>query len=188
MSKRRTHSTIDRLPPGLHQTITEMLVDNFWPSDFDHSKNKGNPRYEDVAAYCEARGFVISASAVGRFGMRMRNLATLKQAGIIVKDVMSDMTAEKATELQKATSQIITAKVIEFAVEGKLKAKELANIAQAVKNCTKVSIDADRYIAAQLEEKAARSAKSTRKKLTKAGVNKKLIQEIIDEHLGVTKS
>jgi len=187
MSERRTHSTLDRLPADLRQTITEMLVDNLWPADAYHI-TEGNPRYEDVAAYCAAKGFTISESAVGRFGIRMRNLATLKQAGIIVRDVMSDMTAEKATELQKATSQIITAKVIEFASEGKLKAKEIANIAQAVKNCTRVSIDADKYIAAQVKEKSRIAAESTRKKLTKAGVNKKLIQEIIDEHLGVTKS
>ena len=40
----------------------------------------------------------------------------------------------------------------------------------------------------QLARKVEAAAKSTKKKLTKAGVNRKLIQEIIDEHLGVVKS
>ena len=47
---------------------------------------------------------------------------------------------------------------------------------------------ADTYIRERVKKKAEAAAKSTEKKLKKAGVNRKLIQEIIDEHLGVVKS
>ncbi len=198
MVKRRTHSSIDRLPASLRDVLTQMLVDNEWPADFpmqkalgfkdDEAKPTGNPRYEDLVTYCEHKGFSVSKSAIGRFGMRMRNLARMKNAGVIVRDVMKDLTAEKASATQKAVSEIITAQIIEFASEGNLTAKEIQNVARAVKDCTAVSISADKYIRDQLEEKLQKAAASTKKKLTKAGVNRKKAQEIIDEFLGVTKS
>lgn len=187
MSKRRTHSSIDKLPPKLRNTLTRMLVDNEWPADFK-SHYDGTPRYEDIVEYCSNKDYIVSSSAVGRFGMRMRTLARMKSAGVIVRDVMADLTAEKASATQKAVAEIITAQVIEFASENNLTAKEIQNIARAVKDCTSVSIDADKYVRSQLEEKLKVSAETTKKKLTKAGVNRKLIQEIIDDHLGLTKS
>jgi hypothetical protein len=120
--------------------------------------------------------------------MRMRTLARMKNAGVIVRDVMKDLTAEKASATQKAVAEIITAQVIEFASESNLTAKEIQNIARAVKDCTSVSINADKYIREQIGKRLEASAKSTKDKLKKAGVNRKLIQEIIDEHLGVVKS
>jgi hypothetical protein len=195
---RRTHSTIDKLPGRLRDVLTRMLVDNEWPDDFPRDKAfgfkgkaaelTGRPRYEDLVTYCEHKGFKVSQSAIGRFGMRMRNLARMKSAGVIVRDVMKDLTAEKASATQKAVAEIITAQVIEFASENNLTAKEIQNIARAVKDCTHVSISADKYIREQLGKKVEAAAKSTKKKLTKAGVNSALIQEIIDEHLGVVKS
>ena len=198
MSKdRRTHSTIDKLPGSLREMLTRMLVDNEWPDDFDfnsnnlypgHEGSEGKPRYEDLVFYCKQKGFRVSESAIGRFGMRMRTLARMKNAGVIVRDIMKDLTAEKASATQKAVSEIITAQVIEFASQSDLTAQEIQNIARAVKDCTQVSISADKYIREQLGKKVEAAAKSTKKKLTKAGVNRKLIQEIIDEHLGVIKS
>jgi len=184
---RRTHSSIDKLPAGLRDILTRMLVDNEWPDDFKGHYD-GQPRYEDLVVYCSLKGFTVSASAIGRFGMRMRTLARMKNSGVIVRDVMKDLTAEKASATQKAVAEIITAQIIEFASENNLTAKEIQNIAQAVKDCTQVSINADKYIQQQMEKKIQTAAKSTKKKLTKAGVNRKLIQEIIDEHLGVTKA
>lgn len=188
MSKdRRTHSTIDKLPAKLRDVLIRMLVDDVWPADF-MGEPKGKPRYEDLVLYCNQKGFTVSESAIGRFGMRMRTLASMKNAGVIARDVMKDLTAEKASATQKAVAEIITAKIIEFASEQNLTAKEIQNIARAVKDCTRVSIDADKYIREQLTEKIKAAAKSTKKKLTKAGVNRKIVQEIIDEHLGVVKS
>ena len=97
MAKRRTHSTIDKLPADLRDTITRMLVDNEWPVDHKHIKN-GNPRYEDVVDYCRQHGHSISASAVGRFGMRMRTISRMKQAGVITRQIMSDLNDEKASQ------------------------------------------------------------------------------------------
>lgn len=169
-----------------------------WPDDFpanaafgfkgETSEQTGNPRYEDLVTYCKQKGYTVSLSAIGRFGMRMRTLVRMKNAGVIVRDVMKDLTAEKASATQKAVAEIITAQVIEFASEHDLTAKEIQNIARAVKDCTHVSISADKYIREQISTKIATATKSTKAKLTKAGVNRKLIQEIIDEHLGVVKS
>jgi hypothetical protein len=66
-------------------------------------------------------------------------------------------------------------------------AKQIKEISQAIRDCTTVSIKADQYIREHMTKKIEAAAKSTRKKLGKAGVDRKLIQEIIDEHLGVTR-
>lgn len=191
-TQRRSHSTIDKLPGSLRETLTRMLVDNEWPDDFPIKgkdfESPGTPRYEDLVIYCKSKDYMVTESAIGRFGMRMRTLARMKNAGVIVRDVMKDLTAEKASATQKAVSEIITAQVIEFASQSDLTAKEIQNIARAVKDCTHVSISADKYIREQLGKKIEAAAKSTKEKLTKAGVNRKLIQEIMDEHLGVVKS
>ncbi len=57
----------------------------------------------------------------------------------------------------------------------------------AIRDCAGVSIKADQYRQQQLKQKATTAATNTKEKLTKAGVDRKLIQEIIDEHLGVIK-
>lgn len=189
---RRIHSSIDKLPGGLREALTQMLIDNQWPADFpirSNEKTRGKPRYEDLVIYCKSKGFEVSESAIGRFGARMRALAMMKQAGLIARDVMKDLTEEKASATQKAAAEMITAHIVQFAAEHQdFSPKQLKEIAQAVRECTNVSIKADTYIRQQLAEKVKMAANSTKKKLTKAGVNRKLIQEIIDEHLGVIKS
>lgn len=189
MSKdRRTHSTIDKLPAGLRETLTAMLVDNFWPDDFEGHYD-GKPRYEDLVAYCRLKGFNVSESAIGRFGKRMRMLARMKQAGVITREVMADIDDEKASATQKAVAEMITATTIDFITDhDKFGAKEIKDIAKAMKDCTAIAINADKYIREQISKKVTAAADSTKKKLTKAGVDRKLIQEIIDEHLGVVKS
>jgi len=185
---RRTHSSIEALPVTLQDSLTRMLVDNIWPADFP-AAHKGNPRYSDLARYCSHKGFEASKSAIGRFGIRMRLLARMRQAGVIVRDVMKDLTAEKASETQKAVSEMITAQTIEFiATRQKLTSKQIKEIAAAMRDCTQVSINADKYIREQLAAKIRTATESTKTKLNKAGVDRKLIQEIIDEHLGVVKS
>ncbi len=182
---RRTHSTIDRLPAGLRDALTRMIIDDEWPDDFKGDRS-GKPKYEDLVEYCRQKGFRVSSSAIGRFGMRMRMLARMKNAGVVVRDVMKDLTAEKASETQKAVAEMITATTIDFVSQNdNFSAKEIKEIARAIRDCTAVSISADKYIREQLTVKISKAAESTKKKLTKAGVNRKLIQEIIDEHLGV---
>ena len=199
MANRRAHSSIDRLPADLRDALTRMIVDNEWPADFpfelratlvpDEKGSWGNPRYEDLVAYAKFKGFQISESSIGRFGMRMRTLARMKQAGVITRDVMKDLTNEKASETQKAVAEMITATAIEFISDhDKFGADEIRDVAKAMKDCTAIAINADKYIREQLSKKIATAAASTKDKLSKAGVPTKLIQEIIDEHLGVTKS
>ena len=188
MGKRRTHSSIDNLPNDLQEALRRMIVDNEYPYDFKGEQD-GTPTYEDLADYCEDQGHQISPSAIGRFGMRMRTLARMKQAGVITREVMADLTEEKATQTQKAVAEMITAIVIEYvAGTDNITPKQIRDLASTVKDCTAIAIKSDEYVREQFNKKAEAAAESTKAKLTKAGVNNKLIQEIVDEHLGVVKS
>ena len=188
MAERRTHSSIDKLPALLKDELVRMLVDNEYPVEFQGDKS-GTPKYEDLVAYCSQRGQKVSMSAIGRFGMRMRTITRMKQAGVITREVMKDLTDEKASATQKAVAEMITAVGIEFiSSNDNLSAKEISDMAKAIKDCAAVAINADKYIREQLTRKIQNAADSTKDKLTKAGVDRKKIQEIIDEFLGVVKS
>ncbi|MCK4958946.1 MAG: DUF3486 family protein [Planctomycetes bacterium] len=188
MDKRRVHSSIDRLPAHLQDSLRRMIVDNEYPYDFAGQQD-GTPRYEDLVDYCRHQGHKISPSAIGRYGKRMRTLARMKQAGMITREVMSDLTEEKASQTQKAVAEMITAVVIDY-VSGtdNITPKQIKDLACTVKDCTAIAIKSDQYVREQLETKAEVAAESTKEKLKKAGVDNKLIQEIVDEHLGVVKS
>lgn len=188
MSKRRSHSSIDRLPAALRGALTRMVVDAEWPADFgDHPA--GKPRYEDVVAYCYQQGHPISASAVGRWAQPLVAMARMKQKGLIVSNVMQALADQNASETQKAAAELMTARCIDLIItDDQLTPKQIADISKAFKDCAYVSISSDKYVREQIVKKAEAAAKNTKKKLTAAGVNRKLIQSIIDEHLGVTKS
>ena len=188
MVKRRTHSLIDNFPAALRDSLCRMLVDNEWPVDFP-GEHAGTPRHEDCVLYCTTQGYSISDSSIGRYAARMKLLARMKQAGVIVRDVMKDLTREKASETQKAVAEMITAQAIDFiSSQEKMTAKEIMDISRAIRDNTAVSISADKYIREQLVVKVERTAKSIKDRLEKAGVNKKLIQKTIDEHLGILKA
>lgn len=194
---RRVHSSIDRLPADIRDNLVRMIVDGIFPAGFEpvrplnektgEALPAGKPTYDDMCAYCAMQGFAISPSAMGRFGMQMRTLARMKTAGAIVRDVMKDLTAEKASETQKAVAEMITAQAIEFAASGDMNDKEIKNLAKAVRDCTAVSISADTYIRTQLSAKAQKVAASTATALKNSGVDRKKVQAIIDEILGITK-
>ena len=187
MTKRRTHSLIDNFPAALRDSLTRMLVDNDWPADFP-GEHAGTPRHEDCVLYCTTQGYSISMSSIGRYANRMKLLARMKQAGVIVRDVMKDLTKEKASETQKAVAEMITAQAIDFITsQDKMSAKEIMDISRAIRDNTAVSISADKYIREQLTEKVEQTAKSMKDRLIKGGVDKKLIQKIIDEHLRILK-
>ena len=188
MTNRRTHSSLDNLPAALQKALEAMLIDNQWPDDYPHKKI-GKPKYIDLEKYCMHKGYPVSKSAIGRFGVRMRTLAKMKEAGLIVRSVMEGLDAENASQTQKAVAELLTARMIELAAaDKKMTAKQLREMSQAVRDCAGVSIKADQYRQQQLQKNAQAAAKNTKEKLTKAGVDRKLIQEIIDEHLGVVKS
>jgi hypothetical protein len=185
---RRVHSSLDNLPATLRDALTRMVVDNAWPPDFP-GEHKGNPRYEDMVEYCIFQGWSVSKSAIGRFAMQMRTISRMKSAGLIARETMAGLTAEDAPKTQKAAAEMATALALEFmANSDEFSSKQIKEVCQAIRDCAQVSIKADQYIREQLKEKIAAAARSTKSKLTKAGVDRKLIQEIIDEHLGVTKS
>jgi len=187
MSKdRRTHSTIDKLPAGLRETLIRMIVDNEWPADYPGVRD-GTPTYEDLVSYCVCQGHSVSLSAIGRFGMRMRTLARMKNAGVIVRDVMKDLTAEKASATQKAVSEIITAQIIEFASEQNLTAKEIQNIARAVKDCTQVSINADKYICEQIAKKAKEADRQITTLAKKKKISPEVLKQIREQVYGIVK-
>jgi hypothetical protein len=188
MAERRTHSSIDKLPALLKDELVRMLVDNEYPVEFQGDKS-GTPKYEDLVAYCAQRGKKVSLSAIGRFGKRMQLLAKMKDAGVKVRDVMKDFTAEKCSATQKAVAEMLTAVGIEFiSSHDDPSAKEICDMAKAIKDCASVAINADKYMREQLTQKVQKAAASADKKLTDAGVDRKRIQEIIDEFLGVVKS
>jgi len=188
MTKRRTHSLIDNFPAALRDSLTRMLVDNEWPADFP-GEHTGSPRHEDCVLYCTTQGYSISMSSVQRFAARMKLLARMKQAGVIVRDVMKDLTREKASETQKAVAEMITAQAIDFiSSQDKMSAKEIMDISRAIRDNTQVSIHADKYIREQLKQKVEQTAKSMKDMLEKGGVKKKLIQQTIDKHLGILKA
>jgi len=165
-----------------------MVIDHQWPDDY-LGERKGKPRYCDLVAYCVQQGRSVSESAIGRWAKGLRAFEIMKTAGLIAGNAMSGMTAEDAPKNQKAAAQLMTGITIEFmASHDDLSAKQMKDVAQTIRDCAQVAINADKYIRRAIAEKVAEAAKSTKAKLTKAGVNRKLIQEIIDEHLGVIKS
>ena len=185
MAKRRTHSSIDKLPADLRDTLTRMVVDGQWPPDFiaDH---EGKPHYEDLVAYCSHRGQPVSLSAIGRWAKNLLALAMMKQKGAIVRNVMATLGDQTASETQKAAVELITAQAIDVILsQDSLTPKQISELAKTFKDCAYVSITADKYIREQVSARAKAAAESTKQKLTKAGVDRKLIQEIVDEHLGV---
>lgn len=186
--KRRTHSTLDKLPAKLLAALRRMVIDDVWPDDYT-GEHKGRPTYDDLVDYCGQKGFRPSRSSVARWAKRLSMLSRMRTASAIVRDTMGDLTAEKASETQKAVAEMITAQTIDFiASSGDMNAVEIQRVARAMKDCTAVSINADKYIREQIEAKVKKACESTKAKLKKEGLDRKKIQEIIDEHLGVVKS
>ncbi len=199
MTKRRAHSSIDRLPAKLRETLTHMIVDNEWPDDFPKAKAlgfggedkdiDGKPRYADLVTYCEHKGHTVSESAIGRWAIGLRIMARFKQAGLITRQIMSDLTNEKASQTQKAVAEMITAVAIEF-IGGHedFDADQIRDVAKAMKDCTAIAINSDRYVREQLKAKVKKTASSIKDKLSAAGVNKKVQKVIDDLLLGIAKS
>jgi len=164
-----------------------MLVDNIWPADYP-GQHKGNPRYIDLTRYCAHKGFEVSKSAIGRFGVRMRMLARMRQAGVIVRDVMKDLTAEKASETQKAVAEMITAQTVEFiASKNKMTSKQISEVAKAMRDCTQVAINSDKYT----REQHAANVKIAVQKIddigTKKNIDPEVLKKIREEVYGIMK-
>jgi predicted nucleic acid-binding protein len=164
-----------------------MLVDNEWPEDYPR-KHKGRPRYEDLVVYSMHKGYAVSRSAIGRFGVRMRLLARMKNAGEVVRDVMKNLTAEKASETQKAVAEMITAETIDFIANKKsMSAKDITMIASAMRDCTQVAINADKYIRQQVRQKAEQAAKTIEALAIKKKISPETLKLIREQIYGIIK-
>lgn len=191
MSKRRSYSSIDKLPAEIKDAVNRMIIDLQWPDDFPRnaafgfkgkeSELTGIPTYEDVEIYCKHKGHDISHSAVGRYGMRMKTLSRMKQAGVITRDIMKNTSDANASETQKAVSEMITAATIEFmSGTDDFTSKQLKEVAQAMRECTAIAINADKYIRQQIAERI----KTVSKKVSDQIADKKIakiVQDAFDE-------
>jgi len=165
-----------------------MIVDNAWPEDWKGETN-GKPRYEDIVTYGQSWGYKLSRSAVGRYGMRLRSITKMKNAGLVVKDIMKDVDKDSITETQKAAAQIITAQLIDLVANAEeMTSKEIKEVSQGIHHVTSSLVLSDKHLAKQMTEKVAKAAEKTKDALGKSGVDRKKVQEIIDEILGITKS
>ena len=187
---KRTHSTIDQLPADLKSTITAMVIDRQWPRGYTADDDyTGGPRYEDIVSYCQFKGFKLSRSAVGRWAKKLLSIAMLKDRTEIVKAAMSNVCDEDTSQSQRAIADLLAARTLDLVLtDDSLSAKQIRDLAGALKDSATTAIKADQYRNEQLARKVTAAAESTKAKLTNAGVDRKLIQEIIDEHLGVVKS
>ena len=175
MAKRRTHSSIDKLPADLRDTLTRMVVDGQWPPDFiaDH---EGKPHYEDLVAYCSHRGQPVSLSAIGRWAKNLLALAMMKQKGAIVRNVMATLGDQTASETQKAAVELITAQAIDVILsQDSLTPKQISELAKTFKDCAYVSITADKYI----REQVSARAKAADKEITAIAGKKKIDPETL---------
>lgn len=184
MSKRRTHSVIDRLPEDLRDVLMRMTVDNVWPDDW-LGKADGKPTYDDLVLYCSTQGYAVSRSAVGRWAKRMQVYERMKTAGAIARDVMKDLSDENATRTQKAAAEIITAQIIEIASADDMSAKDIKNIATAVRDCTAVSMKADTYIRDRAKAKAEAAVKEITKFVKKKKIDPEVLKLIREQVFGI---
>lgn len=184
MTNRRTHSVIDRLPEDVRDVLMRMAVDNVWPHDWA-GETDGKPTYDDMVLYCSTQGCVVSRSAIGRWAKRMQVYERMKTAGAIARDVMKGLSDENATQTQKAAAEIITAQIIEIASSEDMTAKDIKNIATAVRDCTAVSMKADTYIRDRAKAKAAAAVKEITKIATKKKIDPEVLKAIREQVFGI---
>lgn len=130
-----------------------MLLEEQWPTDFAPGHD-GKPRYEDVAAYCQAKGVEISPASLCRWYKRRQAVRLLQDKAEIVKNTMHELTDQNASETQKAAVELITAQAFNAVLDGDLNPKQIGDLARAIKDCASVAIQADRYIRDRIAEKA----------------------------------
>ncbi|MBW8017075.1 MAG: DUF3486 family protein [Planctomycetes bacterium] len=185
MSKRRAHSSIDRLPKDLQETLRRMIIDNEYPFDFS-GEQEGKPKYEDLVDYCRQAGHKVSRSAVGRYGRSIRVLARMKEAGVLAREVMSGLSDENASQTQKAVAEMLTAIVIETAAnDDSLTPKQLRELACTVKDCTAIAIKSEQYVKSQIEKKAKAAVKKITEIAGKKQIDPETLKAIREQIYGI---
>ncbi len=184
MTKRRTHSVIDKLPEDLRDVLMRMIVDNVWPDDW-LGPTDGKPTYDDLVLYCSTQGYVVSRSAIGRWAKRMQVYALMKSAAGIAQNAMQGLSDENATEIQKACAEVITAQIIEASVSNKLTTKQIRDLATATRDCTAVTMKADTYIRDRAKAKADAAVKKITKLATKKQIDPEVLKVIREQVFGI---
>jgi hypothetical protein len=191
----KTHSTIEKLPKELTESVMRMAVDNIWPEDFEGNK-AGHPRYKDMASYVHQKGHPISVYAIGRFCRRLHGIARMKNAALLVRDAMVLPDKVQVSETQKAAAEMLTAVIIEtISSQDEFDAKDINNLARAARDCTQVTIAADKYIRERIQKNIAAASEQIgiiAKKKNIDPATLKAIREqvygIIDDRLGYTEN
>ena len=187
---KRTHSSIDRLPEDVRDVMTRMVTDGYWPdevmpADPDVS-GKGKPTYDDMVFYCQCAGHVVSRSAIARWGKKLLAYEKMNLSREIARQIMSGKAdTETATETQKAAAEMMTAQIIDVITEGDLNAKSIAMISGAIRDCTQVALNADKYIRAQIKEKAAAADKAVTDIAKKKQIDPETLKMIREQIYGI---
>jgi len=185
--KRRTHSTIDRLPADLRDTLMRMVVDNEWPDDFPNHFD-GTPRLEDIVEYCKSKGQRVSKSAVGRYSMGLKTIEKMRTMGLIARKTMENLTPEDAPKTQKAAAQMATALILEFMTSrDDYTSKQIKEVSQAIRDTTSVTINADKYIREQIATKAKAAEKNITNIAKKKNIDPETLRIIREQIYGIYK-
>lgn len=164
-----------------------MIVDNEWPDDF-LGEREGSPRYEDCVLYCATQGHSVSKSAVGRWAKQLRTISLMKTAGLIARQTMANMTGEDAPRTQKAAAEMMTALTLDFMVShDDYSSKQLKEVSQAIRDCARVSIDADKYIRQQIAEKVKAADSKIKTIAKKKKIDPEVLKQIREEVYGIIK-
>lgn len=184
--QRRSHSSLDSLPEAVKAKVDAMVIDDTYPEGFDEELKSGKPTYDDIVAYLEYAGHPRSRSAVGRYAARLMTIARMKQAGLVARDVMKDLTGEKASQTQKAAVEMITAHAIQLMAEAEnVSTKDLFQIAAAMKDCANVAIKADQYIREQIKTKAEKASKEIEAVAKKKQIDPETLKIIKEQIYGI---
>ncbi len=188
MSKRRTHSSVDKLPTDLRDSLMRMIVDNEWPDDFrSDTEPEGKPQYDDLVAYCTQKDQSVSRSAIARWAKQLRTFERMRTAGAIARDVMQGLSEENATVTQKAAAEIITAQIIELTASEDMTTKQIKDVSTAIRDCTAVAMKADQYVRKQIEEKARTADKKIVAIAKKKQIDPETLKAIREQVYGIFK-
>jgi hypothetical protein len=178
------------LPADLRSTLTAMVVDAQWPDDWPSDKlgeTKGKPIYNDLVHYAGHKGHKLSLSAVGRWAKTLLVFERFKTTGAIAREICKGMSDEKASATQKAAAEIITAQVIDLASGEDLTSKQIREVATAIRDCTAVAMQADKYIRQQLDAKAKTADTAIAAIAKKKHIDPETLKAIREQVYGIVK-
>ena len=177
---------LDTLPIGWARAAAATMTTAISPASQTESGTRGNPRYCDIIAYLAHRGHPVSESALGRYALHLRTIGRLKAAGVLTREIMSDLSNERSSQAQKAAAEMITAVAIEFVSSHEsLEADELRDVAKAMKDCASVAIASDKYVRQQIEAKAAAADKSIAEIAAKKQIDPETLKLIREQVYGI---